>query len=59
MVYSLKCADLGKGDCTWQGTGSTVEELMMKAGQHAKEAHNITSFPPEMLAQVKAAIKQV
>jgi len=59
MVYSLKCADLGKKDCSWQGTGNTVEELLMKAGQHAKVAHNITSMAPEMLAQVKAAIKQV
>jgi len=35
-----------------------MEELMMKAGQHVKEAHGMTSIPPDIAAKVKAAVKQ-
>jgi len=56
--YTLKCADVGVPNCSWQGSGNTMEELMMKAGQHAKEAHGMTSIPPDMAAKVKAAVKQ-
>jgi len=35
-----------------------MEELMMKTAQHAKEAHGMTSLPPDMAAKVKAAVKQ-
>ena len=35
-----------------------MEELMTKAAQHAKEAHGMTSIPPDMAAKVKAAVKQ-
>jgi len=55
--YTFKCADLG-ASCSWQGSGNTMEELMGKVAQHAKEAHGKASIPPEMLAEVKAAIKQ-
>jgi predicted small metal-binding protein len=57
MGYKLKCADLGM-NCSWEGTGSTMDELMMKGAQHAKGAHKMMSMPPEMMAKVKAAIKQ-
>jgi len=56
--YTLKCADVGVPSCSWQGSGNTMEELMTKAAQHAKEAHGMTSIPPDMAAKVKAAVKQ-
>jgi len=56
--YKLKCSDLGM-NCSWEGTGNTVEELMMKGAQHAKAAHNMSSMSPDLVAKVKAAVKQV
>lgn len=58
MGFTLKCADLGM-NCGWEGTAATRNELLMKGAQHAKEAHNLASIPPEMMAKVQAAIKQV
>ncbi|MGD0423942.1 MAG: DUF1059 domain-containing protein [Candidatus Bathyarchaeia archaeon] len=54
----MKCSDLGM-NCSWEGSGNTVEELMMKGAQHAKEAHNMSSMSPDLVAKVKAAVKQV
>jgi predicted small metal-binding protein len=36
-----------------------MDELLMKGAQHAKEAHNMANMPPDMVAKVKAAVKQV
>jgi len=46
-------------NCSWEGSGNTVEELMMKGAQHAKAAHNMSSMSPDLVAKVKAAVKQV
>jgi len=56
--YKLKCSDLGM-NCSWEGSGNTVEELMTKSAQHAKQAHNMSSMSPELVAKVKGAVKQV
>jgi len=56
--YKLKCSDLGL-NCSWEGSGNTVEELMMKGAQHAKEAHNMRNMSPDLVAKVKGAVKQV
>ena len=58
VVYKLKCSDLGM-NCSWEGSGNTVEELMMKGAQHAKAAHNMSSMSPDLVAKAKAAVKQV
>ena len=53
----LACRDMG-ADCDFQATGDSVEEVMQKAGQHAAEAHGMTSMPPEMVAQVMSMVKE-
>ena len=58
MGYKLKCADFGM-NCSWEGSGNTMDELLMKGAQHTKEAHNMANMPPDMVAKVKAAVKQV
>ena len=58
MGYKLKCADLGL-NCSWEGSGNTMDELLMKGALHAKEAHNMANMPPDMVAKVRAAVKQV
>ena len=56
MAKILKCADLMPG-CKAVIEGKDVTEVMTKGAEHAKKDHGVTSFPPEMLSKVQAAIK--
>jgi predicted small metal-binding protein len=56
MAKVLKCRDLGVG-CDWVGRGATVDEVMQKAAEHARKDHGMAEIPPDMVAKVKAAIK--
>jgi len=46
-------------DCDHVITGETEDEVMRKAGEHAKEVHGMTDadMTPEMMGKVRAAIK--
>ena len=55
-MKTLACRDVGVA-CDWVGKGKTVEEVMAKAKEHAKNAHGMNEIPADMAAKVKAAIK--
>jgi predicted small metal-binding protein len=57
MTKVLRCGDLMPG-CTWEGRGSTEEEVLMQAAEHAKSAHSLTDISPEMVSQVRGAIRE-
>ncbi len=44
-------------DCGWEAEAPTVEELMEKIAEHAKHDHGMEEIPPELVEQVKKAIK--
>lgn len=50
------CKDLGM-DCEWKAEAETMDELMQKIVHHAKHDHGMEEIPPEMVEQVKKAIK--
>ncbi len=56
MAKVLKCGDLMPG-CKAVIEGKDEAEVMAKGAEHAKTAHNLTAIPPDMVAKVKAAIK--
>ena len=56
MTKVLRCNDLMLG-CTWEGRGDTEAEILMQAAEHAKAAHNLADISPEMISQVRGAIK--
>lgn len=58
MAKVLRCRDLGVG-CPREIRAESEEELMKLAAEHAEKDHGISvsSLPPEMVAMVKAAIK--
>lgn len=56
MAKTIKCSD-GGVDCDWSASANTEEELMKKVQVHAKE-HGFNNIPPELLAKVKASIKE-
>ncbi|MBI3989230.1 MAG: DUF1059 domain-containing protein [candidate division NC10 bacterium] len=56
MAKVLVCKDVGT-ECNHVIKGQTVEEVMQKAAQHAKEVHGMAQVPAEVVAKVQAAIK--
>lgn len=55
MAKTIKCSDVGV-DCDWSAAANTEEELMKKIQAHAVE-HGFNTIPAELLAKVKANIK--
>ena len=43
--------------CDFVARGTTEDEVMKKAAEHAKKAHGIDNVTPELAEKVKAAIK--
>src|SRR2546425_2561376 len=56
LVKQLKCADLMPG-CSFVAEGKDVSEVMAKASQHAKQAHGMTTIPPDVAKKAQAAIR--
>ena len=56
MAKVLKCGDLMPG-CEFEAKGATEMEVLTKAAEHAKTAHNITDIPPAMVDQVRGAMR--
>lgn len=54
MAKVLKCADLVAG-CSFEARGSE-EEILEKAGPHAKEAHGM-EVTPDLVAAVRGAMR--
>jgi len=55
MAKVLRCRDVGV-DCDFVARGSTVEEVMEKAKDHACSDHGFVGIPPELAEKVMAAI---
>lgn len=56
MAKVLRCRDLGM-DCDFVARAETEEELLQKAAEHAAAEHNMTEISEEVLAKVRAAIR--
>lgn len=59
MAKSISCADVGGADCDFKAVGETVEEVMMKCGEHAATVHGITELTPELATALQGAIRDV
>jgi predicted small metal-binding protein len=44
-------------DCDFEARAETEEEILKKAAEHAQTVHNMEEIPEEVLAQVRAAIR--
>jgi predicted small metal-binding protein len=55
MSKVLKCSDVNPG-CNIEIRGDSEHDVLRKAAEHAKTAHNMESIPPEVLSKVKGAI---
>jgi len=57
MSKTIACGDVVAG-CTFTATAKTEGELLEQVATHACEEHGVKDVTPELLAKVKAAIKQ-
>ena len=56
MAKVLKCNDLNPG-CSFEARGNTDEDVLKKAAEHAKLAHNMKEIPPGLLDKARSAIR--
>ena len=57
MAFKFKCADIGMA-CGFETTANTKDQLMTQIATHAKQVHNMTTIPTDVMTKVQAAIKQ-
>ncbi len=58
MAKSIKCRDVGVA-CDFEARAENEAELMKKVQEHAQTAHGMKEIPPELLAKVKQAVRDV
>lgn len=56
MNKVLRCGELMEG-CPFEAHGETEDEVLAQAAAHAQADHGIESFPPELMAKVRGAIR--
>lgn len=54
-MKSFRCGDVVAG-CTASFTGS-ADQILADVARHARQAHQLESVPPELVAQVRAAMQ--
>lgn len=57
MNKVLRCRDVGT-DCGFEARGKTAEEILGTVSEHARKAHGKTNVPPDMIAKLRAAIRE-
>ncbi len=56
MPKVLRCRDVG-ADCDFVARAGTEEEILKKAAEHARTAHNMKEIPEALLARVRSLIR--
>lgn len=58
MTMQFGCGDVIQG-CKFQVTAENEQELLQQVAAHAAAAHGVKDVTPELVARVRAAVKQV
>lgn len=58
MAKKFACGDVVEG-CGWSTTAKNEDELFQKISKHAKDTHNMSDIPDEIIQKVKSKIKDV
>ena len=56
MAKVLKCNDVNPG-CSFEAQGDSEADVLKKAAEHAKSAHNMREIPADVLSRVRGAIR--
>ncbi len=57
VMKEFRCRDIGM-QCDWRYLAQTEELIVDGAAVHARDAHGIKEFSPEMIAKVKSSIHE-
>src|SRR5207253_4912538 len=57
-MRELRCQDVGQQDCKFVAQGKDDNEVMQKAAQHAKSAHNMAPIPPDVEKKARSVIRE-
>lgn len=58
MAKKFACGDVVNG-CGWSATADDEGGLFAKIAEHAKNEHNMTDIPDEIIQKVKSKIQEV
>lgn len=58
MTKKFACGDVVDG-CAWSASAKNEEELFQQITKHAKDIHNMSEIPDEILQKVKSKIVDV
>jgi predicted small metal-binding protein len=56
-MKEMRCRDVGM-DCDFVARGSSEQEVMDKAAQHARSDHGLQTIPPDLAQKVRGAIHE-
>ncbi len=56
MAKTYTCRDVGV-DCDWSTSGETEDDVMADIQQHAAQVHPDIELTPDLVAEVRAVIK--
>jgi len=55
---TYRCADVGNADCRWETSGTTDEEIMQQAREHAQSAHGWKDWTDALHNRLRDAIRE-
>ena len=58
MAKKFACADVVDG-CAWSTTAKDENELFKKISEHAKNDHQMSQIPDEIIKKVRSKIKDI
>lgn len=57
-MKTFNCRDVGI-ECDWKTTAENEEEVLRRAGEHARKEHGMTQLSDDLKNQIRAKIKEV
>lgn len=55
---TYRCADAGNADCRWETSGTSDEEIMEQAREHAQSQHGWNDWTDALRTRVRDAIRE-
>ncbi len=55
---TFRCADIGNADCRWETSGTSDEEIMEQAREHAQTEHGWHDWTDALRTRVRDAIRE-
>ena len=56
MAKIVRCREVGV-DCDFEARGETEQDVLDKCAEHGRTAHGMQELSPEVVAKVRAAIR--